>query len=65
MVDDSKPIVPQIGAFAKKEDLTLAPGWKVEFARQAKARLLKAPNFRKAQTDAVDRWVALFEQLDA
>ena len=39
-----RPIVPQIEAYAQKHGATLAPGWKVDLAREVKKRLLRDPS---------------------
>lgn len=38
--DSTKPIIPQIEQFAKKYDIKLPNGWKVDLAKAAKQRLL-------------------------
>ena len=39
--DASKPIIPQIEAWAQENDATLEKGWKVELAKRVKGALLE------------------------
>lgn len=59
-IDPSKPIVPQIEAWAKQNGVSLkVPGWKVELAKKVKEQLLKdGPS--KLDPAVLDRWAALF-----
>jgi energy-coupling factor transporter ATP-binding protein EcfA2 len=59
---EGQPIVPQVEEYAKKHDLALELGWKVEIAKQAKARLLRLKEPLKGQEDMVQKWVALFSR---
>lgn len=61
-IDESKPVVPQIEAFAKKHHVILESGWKVELAVQVKQQLLK----KKAAAipeSYLNTWVELFGKL--
>lgn len=55
-------VVPQIEAYAKKNDLVLQHGWKVELARQVKQRLLRQID---TLPDALlDNWAKLFARFE-
>lgn len=60
---EGQPIVPQIEAFAKKHDVSLYKGWKVDVARGVKQQL------QKAKTDIVldeylTKWESLFNKFN-
>ena len=56
------PIVPQVEAYAEKHRLELeVPGWKVEVAERAKARLLREPE--KITDLQAELWQKLFDRL--
>jgi predicted ATP-dependent endonuclease of OLD family len=55
------PIVDQIEAWAKKENITLEKGWKVEVARELQNKFDK--NFNKVDSVYIDIWTKLFESL--
>jgi hypothetical protein len=57
-------IVPQIEAFAQANSLDLQEGWKVDLARQAKARLLRQ-GITSVPKDLKDAWVELFRKFSA
>ncbi len=64
-IESGKPIVPQIEAFVREHQLgPLELGWKVEVAKQAKARLLgkKGP---RVDDETERRWTTLFERIQA
>ena len=61
----NQPIVPQIEAYAKKYDIPLALGWKVDIAKAAKDRLLKGSDPIKGCDTVLEKWKALFLQLDS
>nr|WP_315155703.1 AAA family ATPase [uncultured Flavobacterium sp.] len=56
-----KPIVDQIEAWAKKENVTMEKGWKVELARELQNKFDK--NFDKIEAKYIDIWSKLFESL--
>lgn len=56
-----KPIVNQIEDWAKKENIILEKGWKVEIARELQNKFDK--NFNKVDTKYVEIWSKLFESL--
>lgn len=56
-----KPIVDQIEAWAKKENLTLEKGWKVEIARDLQNKFDKA--FDSVAEKYVHIWISLFDKL--
>lgn len=58
-----KPIVPQVEAWAKREGIDLALGWKVEVARRLKPTLL-AKGISDVDGDLVERWVQLFARFE-
>jgi hypothetical protein len=61
VADDSRPIVPQVEAWADKHSVVREKGWKVEVAKRAKTRLGQG---RIAVPDEVEgMWKQLFEQL--
>jgi hypothetical protein len=57
-VDDSKPIVPQIEAYAAKHDIDLELGWKVEVATRFKGRLVVGLPIDQG---VEDQWNQVFE----
>jgi energy-coupling factor transporter ATP-binding protein EcfA2 len=58
-----KPIVPQVEAWAKREGIELALGWKVEVARRVKSVLL-SKGISDVEGDLVGRWVQLFTRFE-
>jgi hypothetical protein len=54
-----KPIIGQVEDYAKRHGLALAPGWKVDLARQVKGRLLKAGP-APVPANVLDLWKAMF-----
>lgn len=60
-VDSSIPLVPQMETFAKKNNISLQEGWKVDLSREVKRRAL----LDKSESNAEDlkRWQKLFEKL--
>jgi len=59
VVEEGKPIIPQIEAYAEKHELELEPGWKVDVANQFKARLDKMT----ISDEYADRWERVFKDL--
>ncbi len=55
------PIVDQIENWAKKENIILEKGWKVEIARELQNKFDK--NFNKVDSEYIDIWTKLFESL--
>lgn len=55
------PIVDQIEDWAKKENILLEKGWKVEIARELQNKFDK--NFNKVDKEFIDIWSKLFETL--
>jgi predicted ATP-dependent endonuclease of OLD family len=55
------PIVEQIEDWAKKENIVLEKGWKVEIARELQNKFDK--NFNKVDNVFIDIWSKLFETL--
>lgn len=60
VVRRGEPIVPQVEAYAQHYSLTLEPGWKVEVAKRAKERLLRAPISLTQAEETVQIWTQLF-----
>lgn len=55
------PIVNQIEDWAKKENINLEKGWKVEIARELQNKFDK--NFNKVNDKHIEIWSKLFEAL--
>lgn len=62
-LDNSKPIVNQIEAWADKYFITLEKGYKVELAKDVKHYLTSASNISQIAEDYVEKWIKLFEKL--
>ena len=56
-----KPIVPQIKAWAEREEVELVQGWKVELSLQVKGRLLASAD-RYVTDDYLKAWATLFRK---
>jgi hypothetical protein len=61
IVDMTKPLVPQVKEFAKKHNITLEEGWKVDVAKTAKERLLQGRD--TIDQSRVSKWQELFLQI--
>ncbi|MCP1852096.1 MULTISPECIES: AAA family ATPase [unclassified Bradyrhizobium] len=61
VVELGKPIVPQIEAWAKSQNVELYEGWKVDIAREAKRKAL-TPSFSFDET-TIEKWGKLFDEL--
>ena len=60
--DASKPIVPQIEAFAQKNSIALEKGWKVTLAKSVKQQM---SNPKVTAPDAsVEKWAKLFNKIN-
>jgi len=60
--DASKPIVPQIEAFAQKNNIALEKGWKVTLAKSVKQQM---SNPKVTAPDAsVEKWAKLFNKIN-
>lgn len=59
VVDEKKPIVPQIELWAVSQGIALPEGWKVEVSREAKKRAL-AQGAGKFDDEVLARWTRLF-----
>lgn len=65
VVQEGKPIVPQIEAWAKENNVLLAmPGWKVELAIRVKKQLL-IDGANNLKDDVLDKWMDLFNSFIA
>jgi len=60
--DSNKAVVDQIQSFAKKYNIDLPTGWKVELAKSVKNQLQKV-KIEKIPTPYIENWIALFEKL--
>ncbi|MDX2240656.1 MAG: AAA family ATPase [Leptolyngbyaceae cyanobacterium bins.302] len=63
VIDEEKPIIPQIQEYAQSNNVILKAGWKVDVAIQSKTRLLRDANPMKKYESLVDIWKQLFEQI--
>lgn len=61
--DEENAIVPQIESFAKKSDVILEKGWKVELAKATK-QAFKTKKADKIDTKYIDIWKKLFDDLN-
>lgn len=59
----SKPIIPQIEAFATKHSINLEKGWKVQLAKGVKQQLLNPKTI--ISDEVVAKWEKLFSKLNA
>lgn len=57
--DKTKPIIPQIEAFAKSNGIELEHGYKVQLAKTTKTRILKAKGI---DADVIKSWEKLFDK---
>lgn len=57
----NQPIIPQIEGFARRNDVILPQGWKVDFARQIANYFDK--NDIKLTDETVQRWKKLFDRI--
>ena len=60
---NKQPIVPQIEEFAKKSNVELEKGWKVELAKVVKQRL-KNKTVDEIKETYVCKWEQIFEKLN-
>ncbi len=58
--DESKPIVPQVKAYAEKHGLELPEGWKVQLAVDVKQRLLSEADEILKDENRVKGWASVF-----
>lgn len=65
VVISGSPLVPQIEAYAKKHNIMLEQGWKVEVAKRLKERMLQRADSIDNETEVVQRWKQLFEKISA
>lgn len=63
VVEEGKPIIPQVEAYAKQNGIELELGWKVEVAKTAKSRLLGGRDPMAGEGELLDVWQGLFESL--
>lgn len=63
VASNSKPIVPQVEAWAKQEKIELAQGWKVEVAKRVKTTLL-SKGIGDVDDGLVQQWVNLFGRFE-
>ena len=60
--DAGKPIVNQVQDFAKRYDVELPKGWKVDLSKSVKLQLQKT-SFQKIPPKVLESWEELFEKL--
>jgi hypothetical protein len=60
----NRPIVPQIEAYASKNNLSLEPGWKVQIAKAVKTKMLKSDPLRNNEA-ILEIWKTLFEKISS
>ena len=60
-IEDGKPFVGQVEAWAASQGLTINHHWKVELAIRAKKRALRV-GLDHFEDEIIDRWVRLFER---
>lgn len=63
VVQPTGSFTDQVEAFASKHGLQLAEGWKVELAKNAKAKLLRNPAAISADSPEAKYWLTLFKSL--
>ncbi len=56
--ESSKPLIPQIEQFAQNYSIELDKGWKVELAKSAKSRIVKA---KEIESETLNLWKKLFD----
>lgn len=61
VIDEGRPIVPQIEAFATRNGIALRKGWKVELATALKLRFQRSEDIMEEHQDTADMWKKLFE----
>lgn len=62
-VQEGKPVVPQVEAWAKNESINLHLGWKVDVAKKAKSIMLPR-GIGDIDIKLVERWTDLFHTFD-
>lgn len=63
VVEEGRPVVPQVEAWAKRERIDLPQGWKVDVAKRVKQTLLSR-GIQDIDSELVNRWVRLFQDFD-
>lgn len=61
--DSTRPVLPQIEAFAKKHSIEPKQGWKVELAKSVK-QLLKNKKTTDIDEETKTKWVNLFKKFE-
>lgn len=56
--ESSKPLIPQIEQFAQNYSIELDKGWKVELAKSAKSRIVRA---KEIESETLNLWKKLFD----
>jgi hypothetical protein len=62
VVEDGKPFVGQVEAWAKSQGIQLTQHWKIELAIRVKTRALRG-GLGKFSDQVIDRWTRLFEAI--
>lgn len=57
--DSSKPLINQVEEFAKKNDIALEDGWKVELSKNVKKQMQKSS--LTIEDDVTKKWIKLFK----
>lgn len=63
VVEDGRPLIPQVEGYAKRNGIELELGWKVEVAKTAKFKLLGSKDPMESEDELLDVWNNLFEKL--
>lgn len=56
-----QPVISQIEQFAKRNEIELNKGWKVDLSRNVKQQILKA---KTVPEEFVEKWIQLFKRFD-
>lgn len=57
-----QPVISQIEQFAKRNEIELNKGWKVDLSRNVKQQILKA---KTVPEEFVEKWIQLFKRFDS
>lgn len=63
VVEEGRPVIPQVEAWAKRERIDLPQGWKVDVAKRVKQTVLSR-GIQDIDSELVNRWVRLFQDSD-
>jgi energy-coupling factor transporter ATP-binding protein EcfA2 len=65
VVESGKPVVPQVEAYAAKNEVKLPDSWKVDIAKQAKASLLRNSSPIQEGSAYLEAWKTLFLKFES